>query len=262
MAKTPNFWVDNKMPVLEHCSVDRVSQLFNCSPDEILSLGRSGAISLYQNLNGIRGKARIVMDKDREDEARTLLTARIGLGARFGFLPVEFIRVGDKIEYEHKHVLFINLNVEAYGFWTMTYYHPLNPYGLSSIFREVSQKDGVRLMHLRLPDRQVETKDVFIMRGDIERLHASSLSGRPLAPLEQEPHLDLEVEDAPKERITVKQSDYIAALMNALGISEIEMRDGSINQIKHKLSSKAKQLPIPEVTEDTLTDWLKRAGKR
>ncbi|WP_455845750.1 hypothetical protein [Pantoea agglomerans] len=262
MAKTQNFWTDKKMPVLEFCSVDRAGELLNCQPHELLSLGRAGAISLHRELKGDRGSARLVMDKDREEEAKSLLKSRFGLGARFGFLPSEFNRVGDQTEFEHKHVLFINLNVEAYGFWNMTYSHALNPSGLSNIFRQVSIREGTRLVHLVLPREQVESKDVFIHRNDIERLYASSLSGKPLAIREHEQHLDLEIDDTPKERVTAKQSDYIAALMNALGISESEMRDGSINHIKNKLSSKAKQFPIPEVTEDTLTDWLKRAGKR
>ncbi|ELL7759849.1 hypothetical protein AB0345_004022 [Salmonella enterica] len=69
--------------------------------------------------------------------------------------------------------------------------------------------------------------------------------------------------DMPKIKTTAKQSTYIASLMNALGVTEEMMRFSSITQIKDLLSKKAGcEMELPEITDDTLDDWLKRAGKR
>ncbi|EBC5476446.1 hypothetical protein FNT45_06115, partial [Salmonella enterica] len=69
--------------------------------------------------------------------------------------------------------------------------------------------------------------------------------------------------ETPKVRTTAKQSTYIASLMNALGVTEEMMRFSSIAQIKDHLSRKAgHEMELPEITDDTLDDWLQRAGKR
>lgn len=262
MAKLHNLWTDRKSPVLERCSLDRASEMLNCLPSDFIALAEKGTIQLHRMLNGITGKARLVLDLDREPDVLDSLRKRLYLGARLGFISIDFNHLGDEIKIDRKHVLLIDLNVEAFGMWNITYLHGLNPYKKPHIFRHASLQEGVRLVHLNIPEQQVETKDVFIARDDMERLYASSISGLPLHSNEIDHSLDLDTEGTYKERVTIKQSDYIAALMNALGISPEEMKDGSINSIKNKLSRKAKQIPLPEVTDDTLTDWLKRAGKR
>ncbi|EOZ7492517.1 MULTISPECIES: hypothetical protein [Enterobacter cloacae complex] len=69
--------------------------------------------------------------------------------------------------------------------------------------------------------------------------------------------------EIPKIRTTAKQSTYIASLMNALEVTEEMMRFSSITQIKDHLSRKAgPEMEFPEITDDTLDDWLQRAGKR
>ena len=262
MAKPQNLWIDRKSPVLERCSLDKASEMLNCQQNDLIALAERGLIQLYRILTGTIGKARLVLDPDREPDVLDVLKRRQHMAGRLGFVSIDFNRVSDNIIFERKHALFINLDVEVFGMWHITYSHGLNPYKKPHIFRHPSLQDGVRLIHLKIPEQQVETKDIFIARADMERLYASSINGLPLYENEIDHNLDLEGEGTYKERVTVKQSDYIAALMNALGISPEEMKGGSINSIKNKLSRKAKQIPLPEVTDDTLTDWLKRAGKR
>lgn len=117
------------------------------------------------------------------------------------------------------------------------------------------------------PDIHKKEYEPLITGYYIEYINKHAISGMLMPVISK--HKDIRTLTSPKtpevhkERTTAKQSTYIASLMNALGVSEEMMRFGSIGQIKDFLSRKTgKEIDIPVITDDTLDDWLKRAGKR
>lgn len=117
------------------------------------------------------------------------------------------------------------------------------------------------------PDLNDKRYNLQITGYNIEYLYKHAISGDYMPTIrnnsDSKPLTSYQSSETPPIRTTAKQSTYIAALMHALGISEEMMRFGSINQIRELLSLRAGgDGYLPEITDDTLDDWLKRAGKR
>lgn len=117
------------------------------------------------------------------------------------------------------------------------------------------------------PDINHKNYNLQIAGYSIEYIYKHAVSGNYMPTIifddETKPLAKFKNNEAPPPRTTAKQSSYIAALMIALGISEETMRFGSISKIREQLSIHAGgESYLPEITDDTLDDWLKRAGKR
>ncbi|QLP23379.1 hypothetical protein [Enterobacter roggenkampii] len=141
-----------------------------------------------------------------------------------------------------------------------------------SIKDESIKDESVALKYLdhlceHAPDIHKKQYEPLIAGYYIEYINKHAILGAHMPVISK--HKDIRTLTSPKtteihkERTTAKQSTYIASLMNALGVSEEMMRFGSIGQIKDFLSRKmGKEIEMPVITDDTLDDWLKRAGKR
>ncbi|QUG51239.1 hypothetical protein KDU74_21110 [Enterobacter cloacae] len=55
---------------------------------------------------------------------------------------------------------------------------------------------------------------------------------------------------------------FIAYLINALGVTQGELKTLSIKNIMDRLSHMANEVKFPDVTDDSLRDWLEKAGYR
>lgn len=117
------------------------------------------------------------------------------------------------------------------------------------------------------PDINSSIYELQIAGYYIEYIYKHSLSGSKIPALErtyESKHQNLnEKVETSSVRTTAKQSSYIAALMNALGVTEEMMRFNSISQVREHLNRQVGDgIYLPDITDDTLDDWLKRAGKR
>lgn len=139
----------------------------------------------------------------------------------------------------------------------------------SGILGNISKEDMEQLNTLceHAPDINTKMYELQITGYYIEYIYKYALSGNRIPVIERafdaKRLASHDGEEISTVRTTAKQSSYIAALMNALGVSEEMMRFGSISQMREHLSRRAgEDIYLPDITDDTLDDWLKRAGKR
>ncbi|MGE5988687.1 hypothetical protein ACQJ21_21180 [Klebsiella michiganensis] len=110
------------------------------------------------------------------------------------------------------------------------------------------------------PPILLSKEDIYFSREDVELIYDCGIKGIdfPEGKLNMSEHM----KSKPKVRETAKQSRFIAYLMNVAGISEEELRTHSINGIMNRLSHKAVEMNFPDVTDDSLSSWLEKAGYR
>ncbi len=106
----------------------------------------------------------------------------------------------------------------------------------------------------------ITANDIYLTRKQIEKVAngvgleiPNHLNGGVLAPE------NLTATTGKSVRTTIKQSDYIVALLKIAGITDNELL-GSITELKAKIGRKSSEIALPEVDDNTLVDWLRRAG--
>lgn len=102
--------------------------------------------------------------------------------------------------------------------------------------------------------------DVYLSREDIELIYNCGVQGIDLP--EDRLTVSESIKAKPKIRETAKQSRFIAYLINALGVKQDELKTLSIKNIMDRLSHMANEVKFPDVTDDSLRDWLEKAGYR
>lgn len=102
--------------------------------------------------------------------------------------------------------------------------------------------------------------DVYLSREDIELIYNCGVQGIDLP--EDRLAVSESIKAKPKIRETAKQSRFIAYLINALGVKQDELKTLSIKNIMDRLSHMANEIKFPDVTDDSLRDWLEKAGYR
>lgn len=102
--------------------------------------------------------------------------------------------------------------------------------------------------------------DVYLSREDIELIYNCGVQGIDLP--EDRLTISESIKVKPKIRETAKQSRFIAYLINALGVTQGELKTLSIKNLMDRLSHMANEVKFPDVTDDSLRDWLEKAGYR
>ncbi|WP_275379282.1 hypothetical protein [Xenorhabdus bovienii] len=66
---------------------------------------------------------------------------------------------------------------------------------------------------------------------------------------------------APKVHTTAKQCRFIVELLKSHGLDDNDFK-GSIEELRRKIANKIPNIGDPNVDDNTLVDWLKKAGVR
>ena len=269
--KKNNIWSEERTPVLERCSIDRAAELLHCKVEDIINLCDSGAISLYRNIPPTEAVTVLVTDIALCDEALAIFKENRNrrISSQLGFNSSHFIDVSQDIQVVKRKAAFLSFDSKVSGWWKIA---PLNSHlradGIilnPNYFRQESKKEGIRLAHVDLLSHSdVPSSQIYIYREDIEALFTSKITGKPLTSYNSkadEPD-DLEYEKY-QSRTTTRQSTMIVSLLEAIGISEEDMK-GSTAKMEAKLKNIAskKGIAIPDVDQKTWREWLSREGKR
>lgn len=120
--------------------------------------------------------------------------------------------------------------------------------------------DGLIDTELVKPISTITANDVYLTRKQIEKVAngvgcelPNHINGGVLVPENKGVAIGKVV------RTTTKQSDYIVALLKAVGITDNDL-SGSITELKSKIIRKSSGIAFPEVDDNTLIDWLRRSG--
>ncbi|MGL4668323.1 MAG: hypothetical protein ACRCWR_10395 [Saezia sp.] len=289
------------LPLLEYCSPERAASLLNCEVEDIFHFASTGAITLYVEFfkHETKREASEIISVGKLDFGLGLLSTKINritddVGAYEGRKYIEVTDTSEAVDdtfaiiyhscfyYDAELVLLnpsdglLNREVHLSGLWAMTtssvkqiqgfskagFETPIDLYAQVSNSEQYKFKFGADLYDVVVPNLN---KRLRIVYADLLKIQDAMESGKPIE-RQANPYKEksFRSEFVPKEaassneRITSKQCSYIVTLLRSMGLSDEDF-SGSIGKLRAKLNNMKVE---PDVDDNTLTSWLKKAGAR
>lgn len=277
-----NVWQKNGIPPLEFCSIERAVQLLDCQISDIyhwINIGKLYPAIFIENHVDVTFSIYLKGDECDDD---VLVAAAYASVNRPSIINLhhgsESGAYGDGIiEEEYKYcepdgsyshgVNRLYLSGSICGLWLPSFYSQWRNGDVqtiksdNSIFLPDEPDDGGVLLIAALDESiDVSASNLMILRKDIERIFDCGKAG-----LELEKPMSLnasreEITGQTKTRTTVNQSTYIKFLLLLSGLTNDDLMKSSAT-LQTLISKKANAAGIgaPDVTANTIRDWLSKA---
>lgn len=265
---------------LEYCSPERAARLLGCEVDDIFHWVATGAISLFAEFCQFKvdtDHADIVSEEYWREYSHPDGTIQSYHG------PDEFSLhiYSPRLQYFIPDDESKESELKISGLWFIDYIDEFTSHVLSRIYEETRCNltaffESTKPMNTFRPSLTLYDVPVTdmpdrlrIRRDDLERLQRHIISGEVMhwksrAPIPINLYPSMKKTDqtvSSSARVTSKQCGFIVDLLRSHGLTDDDFQ-GSIGALRLKIANRAPNIGDPELDDNTLSDWLRKAGVR
>ncbi|WP_447769426.1 hypothetical protein [Aeromonas veronii] len=265
---------------LEYCSPERASRLFKCEVDDIFHWVATGAINLFAEFSSYKidsDHIELLSDCDwlEDSNSEGVISSYYGPDVNNGNNYRPSLHYLEPYDPSREHELRIS------GLWHVNYDSEFSLHVLSRMdgerrciltaFFEPCKKSSDFKPSLTLYDVLVSDMParLRIKRDDLLKIQRHINSGEVMNMQSLTPRTDKvnSVNESSGKmvsnigRVTRKQCCFIVDLLRAHGLTDADFK-GSIGELRQKIANKIPAIGSLDVDDNTLTDWLRKAGVR
>jgi len=265
---------------LEYCSPERASRLLGCEVDDIFHWVATGAITLFAEFSNYKIDSDYIdaiTDEDWIEDSNNdwIISSYYGPNAYKGdnYRP--------SLHHLESHDSSSEQELRISGLWQVDYntefsLHVLSRVegktscNLTALFEPLEENDNFKptltLYDVLISDMPARLR---IKRDDLLKIQSHIDSGQVIEKQSLPPRSDkvhssnknTDMTSSSRGRVTRKQCCFIVDLLRAHGLTDADFK-GSIGELRLKITNKIPATGTLDVDDNTLTDWLRKAGVR
>lgn len=266
---------------LEYCSPERASRLFGCEVEDIFHWVATGAINLFAEFSGYKidsDHIELLSDCDwfEDSNSEGVISSYYGPDVNNGNNYRPSLHYLEPYDPSREHELRIS------GLWHVDYDSEFSLHVLSRMdgerrciltaffepFKKSSDfKPSLTLYDVLVSDMparlRIKRDDLLKIQRHInsgEVMNIQSLTPRP-DKVHSSNHESAGKTVSTRGRVTRKQCCFIVDLLRAHGLTDTDFK-GSIGELRQKIANKIPSIGSLDVDDNTLIDWLRKAGVR